>query len=117
MEDTAPVRRFERLGYFDVPAARLANVGMIERGDRTRLQREAVAMLGHQPLDGDDAVEAGIAGLPDFPHPTRAKRRQNLYGPRRMPTARLMTIALADYSGWSVDFRSEARFFDVPSHP
>ena len=72
---------------------------MIERGDRTRLQHEALAVLVHQPLDRDDAVEARIAGFPNFPHPARAKRCQNFVRAEMNADSEAHDDRLADYSG------------------
>jgi hypothetical protein len=39
---------------------------MIQRGDGPRFFFESRAVFGFQPLDGDDAIEARVAGFPDF---------------------------------------------------
>jgi hypothetical protein len=51
-----------------------ADVGMLERGDRARLAVEALAELRvggkgrRQDLDGDGAIEPGVARAVDLPH-------------------------------------------------
>ena len=46
----------------------LADVGMIQRGDRARLLLEPRVMLALQPFDRDDAIQAGVAGFPHLAH-------------------------------------------------
>ena len=46
----------------------LADVRVVERGDRVRLALEALEVLGGHLFDGDDAVEARVAGSIDFAH-------------------------------------------------
>jgi hypothetical protein len=46
---------------------------VIERGDGARFALEAVAVPRRQLLDGDDAIEARVAGLVDLAHPARAE--------------------------------------------
>jgi hypothetical protein len=45
-----------------------ADIGMIQRRDRTGFPLETVTKLFRRNLDGDIASEAGIPGLPDFAH-------------------------------------------------
>jgi hypothetical protein len=50
----------------------LTNVGMVQRSDGAGFTFEALAELDGRYLDGDDAVEACIAGLPYFAHTASA---------------------------------------------
>jgi hypothetical protein len=59
----------------------LADVWMIQRRNRPSLAREALAELGFGGLDGDDAVEPGVASLPHLSHAPRADLREDLVGP------------------------------------
>ena len=62
------------------------NVRMVERGGGTSFLREALQAVGvggercRKNLDGDVAVEAGVAGAVDFAHPARTQRRLNCIG-------------------------------------
>jgi len=53
----------------------LADVRMIQRGNRPRLCLEACAVLPLQLLDRDDAVEPRVAGLPHPSHAAFTNRR------------------------------------------
>jgi hypothetical protein len=53
----------------------LADVGVVERGNRPRLSLESLAVLGRQVLDRHDALEPGIEGLVDLAHATSANSR------------------------------------------
>jgi hypothetical protein len=61
-----------------------ADVGMVELRDglgltlEARLQAGVLRELGRQDLDGHAAVEAGVVGAPDLPHPPRPKKRGHL---------------------------------------
>ena len=58
-----------------------ADVGMVERSYRSSLELEAFGELLFGSLDGDDAVEAGVAGLPHFSHAALADWLQNFVRP------------------------------------
>ena len=66
----------------------LANVRMIQRRDGARLTFEAlscISLVGHvsrKNLDGNAAVEPGIAGAIHFAHAARSKRPENLVRPK-----------------------------------
>ena len=51
-----------------------ANMGMIQRGNRAGFLFETGAEANLELLDGDDAVQAGVAGFIDFPHAAFAER-------------------------------------------
>src|SRR6185503_6070569 len=61
-----------------------ADVRMVQRRDRLRLALEARAQIGsmcelrRQDLDGDAAIEPGVAGAVDLAHPARAERPDDL---------------------------------------
>jgi hypothetical protein len=63
-----------------------ANVRVIQGGDRARLAVEALTELrvgrerGRQHFDRDDAIEARVARLVDFPHAARTKGGLDLVG-------------------------------------
>ena len=56
--------------------------------------------VGHpvrgQDLQGDEAAEAGVAGVVDLAHPSRAEGREDLVPSRRVPAATVMATALLD---------------------
>jgi hypothetical protein len=62
-------------------------LGWFQRGDRARLALEALAPLamggdlGGQDLDGDGAIEAGIARAPDLAHAADADDARDFVGP------------------------------------
>src|SRR5690349_18476346 len=56
----------------------LANVRMIERGNRTRFLLEAPSVMALQSLDGDDTVEPCVACFPDLAHAPTADQGQDL---------------------------------------
>ena len=56
----------------------LADVRMIQRGDGASFLLKPRAMLALEPLDGDDAIQACVASLPDLAHAARANVRKNL---------------------------------------
>ena len=58
----------------------LADVGVIEGGDGAGFAIEAFGELVFGDFEGDDAVEAGIAGFPDFSHASGAERVEDLEG-------------------------------------
>ena len=64
-----------------------ADVRVRQLRDGLRLALEALPRvgrrgdLGRQNLDGDDAIEARVAGFVDLAHPARADGRLNLIGP------------------------------------
>lgn len=60
----------------------LADVGMIQRRHGARLAFEPLRKSGLRYFDGDDAVEARIARLIDFPHATRPDRSDDFVGPQ-----------------------------------
>ncbi len=68
-----------------------ADVGVVEGGDGLRLALEALAPFlvlgerGGQDLDGDAALEAGVASPPHLAHPAGADRRRELVGPEPRP--------------------------------
>ncbi len=62
----------------------LADVRMIERGDRAGLLREATGVLGGEPLDGDAAVQTGVVGFPHFAHAAGADARDEFVRPHRV---------------------------------
>lgn len=63
-----------------------ADVRVVELRERFRLSLEALPPLGargevlDQDLDGDRAIETGVAGLVDFPHPARSDGSDDLVG-------------------------------------
>ncbi len=66
-----------------------ANVRVVQAGDGLRLALEPLLqirvcgdMFG-QHLDGDGAVQAGVAGFVDFAHPARAEGGEDLVGAER----------------------------------
>ena len=60
---------------------------MVRAGDRSCFALEPLAefgsigKMGRQNLDGNDAVEAGIAGLVNLAHPARTNGGKNFIGP------------------------------------
>src|SRR5215467_3198537 len=58
----------------------LANVRMIQRGDRTRFPLEALRKLLLGDFDRDGAIKPCIAGLVHLAHAAFAQRRQDLVG-------------------------------------
>src|SRR6516162_7636237 len=63
----------------------LADMRMIQRGNRTRFLLESSRVLGLQPLNRDDAVQPRVARLPDLTHAARPERRQNFVRPKLIP--------------------------------
>jgi hypothetical protein len=57
-----------------------ADVGMVQRSDGMRLALEALAEAVVAFLDGDGAVQARVARLPDFAHAAFAQRPKDLVG-------------------------------------
>jgi hypothetical protein len=76
-------------GFADV--INRADVGMVQRGDRPGFALKTLAcQVGageprRQHLDGDLAVEAGVAGAVDLAHPTFAKLGKDLVWTDRLP--------------------------------
>src|SRR6516165_3804327 len=60
----------------------LADMRMIQRGNRTRFLLESSRVLGLQPLNRDDAVQPRVVRLPDLTHAARPEGRQNLVRPK-----------------------------------
>ena len=66
-----------------------ADVRMVQAGDRLGFPLEPLAQIGvvsgmrQEHLDGDGAVEAGVAGLVDLPHASCTKGRLDLVGAER----------------------------------
>src|SRR5207253_10367096 len=58
-----------------------ANSGMIQRGNPTCLLPKARARRACQDLEGDDAIQACVAGLVVLADATGPNRRENLVGP------------------------------------
>ena len=58
----------------------LANVGMIERGDRSRLAFEPPLKFLVRQLDGDRPVQSGIPGFVDLSHPALADEGDDFVG-------------------------------------
>ena len=64
-----------------------ADVGMIQAGDRFCFALEALAQFGtiskmsRKNLDGNDAIEAGIAGFVHLAHSARTNGGENFVGP------------------------------------
>ena len=58
----------------------LTDMWVIQCRDGAGLLIEAVTVGGHQPLDRDDAVEAGVASLPHLAHPAGAEWRHQRVG-------------------------------------
>ena len=60
---------------------------MIQAGDRFCLALESLAQFGairkmsRKNLNGDNSVEAGIAGFIDLTHSTRTDSREDFVGP------------------------------------
>jgi hypothetical protein len=79
-----------------------ADVRVVQGRDRLRLAIEPGAELlvrreaGRQDLDRDVALEAGVAPLPDLPHPTGAQGRGDLVRPE--PCAWLDCHGYPEYS-------------------
>jgi hypothetical protein len=63
----------------------LADSGVVQRGDGAGLALESLGELLLQDLDGDDAIEAGIAGLVDVAHATGADGGENFVGSQSSP--------------------------------
>ena len=59
----------------------LANVWMIQCGDRARLLLESCAMLVLEALDRDNAIEPCVARLPHLAHAPCAEKLQDRVGP------------------------------------
>ena len=66
-----------------------ADVRVVQRGDGAGLALEPLLqigiggdVLGEDP-DGDGAIQAGVAGLIDLPHPARAEGGLDLVGAER----------------------------------
>ena len=55
----------------------LADVRMVQRGNRAGLVLEPIVVLSGQPLHGDDAIEPGVARLPDFAHAPGAEQGED----------------------------------------
>jgi len=53
---------------------------MIQRGDGSGFAPKSITELFGRSLDCDDAVEAGVASLPHFAHPTGADGREDFVG-------------------------------------
>jgi hypothetical protein len=53
---------------------------MVQSSYRLGLALEPLAELGFRDFDGDDAVQARVAGPVHFPHAARPDRRFNLIG-------------------------------------
>ena len=51
---------------------------MVERGDGTGFTLEALAELGFGSLQGDDAIQARVAGLPHLAHAALADGGEDL---------------------------------------
>ena len=60
----------------------VANMRMVQRGDGPDFALEALTRAGLEDLDGDGAVETGVAAFVDFPHASSANRREDLIGPQ-----------------------------------
>jgi hypothetical protein len=64
----------------------VANVGMAQRGNRARFAVKALpglgafGKMGGENLDGNGAVETGVAGTIDLAHASRTKRRLDFIG-------------------------------------
>ena len=58
----------------------LADVRMIERGNRARFLFEPPAVLFGEPLHRDDAIEPRVARFPHFSHATCAEEGQDFIG-------------------------------------
>ncbi len=56
---------------------KLADVGMIQRGDGSRLSLKALIEIALSNLDRDDPIQTGVASLPHFSHTTGAETRQD----------------------------------------
>ena len=63
----------------------LADVWMIECGDRTSFALESLGVLGLEALDGDDTIDSRVAGFPHFAHSARAQRSGQLVGAKSNP--------------------------------
>src|SRR5262245_7328026 len=57
---------------------KLANMRMVERSDCPSFALESFAELLTRRLDGDDAIEPCVAGLPHFTHSARADLRKDV---------------------------------------
>src|SRR5262249_16396290 len=55
----------------------MADVRMVQRGDRARLALGAIAEPSDGGLDGDRAAQARIDGFVDFTHPPRTERHHD----------------------------------------
>ena len=53
---------------------------MIQAGDRVGLALEAFVERGQPFLDGDDAIEPGVARFVDLTHAAGANRREDFVG-------------------------------------
>ena len=58
-----------------------ADVGMIQAGDGPRLALEALGKAAGAYLDGDGAIQAGVARPEDLAHTSGTQRGQDLIGP------------------------------------
>src|SRR5207253_1488094 len=57
------------------------DVGVIEGGGGAGLIGEAVVEMGFGGFDGDDAIEAGVAGLEDLAHAAGSYGLEDFVGP------------------------------------
>jgi hypothetical protein len=60
----------------------LADMRMVQRGNRTTFLLESSRVLGLQPLNRDDAVQPRVARLPDLAHATRSEGREDFVRPK-----------------------------------
>ena len=69
----------------------LANMWMVDRGNRARFALKLARIVSNQPLDRDRAIQASIVRLVDLAHTSRADERLDLYGPSCVPGLRSMS--------------------------
>ncbi len=56
---------------------KVADVGMVQRGDGSRLSFKAFCEIALRDLDRDDPIQARVAGLPHLSHAAGAERRKD----------------------------------------
>jgi hypothetical protein len=81
---------------------KLADVGMIQGGDRAGLALKAFAEFFVSGLDGDDAVQPRIARFPPLP-PAPCRRRRGAYGPSFWPADSAICVILSSVSDRMAD--------------
>lgn len=58
----------------------LANMRMIQSGNRASFLLKAMSILPFKPFDGDSAIQPHVSGFPHFSHAALADQSKNLVG-------------------------------------